>query len=469
VIDKRSNLVRLLRVLCGRVLNWGERLVYRGTRDESLPPQVLRALDAYLAESDSKLLVVLPVSDERELEQNRRPRSTLVLESFEPDAGAGKLVDRLEVIGRHAASALYNAAEHGGIPLRWVWRPLALVQQGLGGRARALALAIAAVLLAVVAALAVPPQLLSLPGQLLKMDARGQLLPKERRWLFSPVDAEVVRLDVPEDRVVRADQALMLLYFDAPLQQKLVQLQAEIEGIDKTITALDAEFAVAASPGERLKISTDKTREVANRQLKGLELLTLRRQTQAQWLPQEARPGWYFWLRSPLNGTVLTSDYQENLTNRYVKPAEPLLRVGNTAGPWEVELRIPQSHIGQVLKAMHAEEEHARAEGRPARPLDVDLMLMSAPTRCFRGKLPRDRIAPQASSNRDDNHETEPVVLTWVRLDGDDIPVEERVPRDLFLSGTEVHARIRCGEHPLGYTLFYGLWEFVYEKVVFLF
>jgi hypothetical protein len=38
-----------------------------------------------------------------------------------------------------------------------------------------------------------------------------------------------------------------------------------------------------------------------------------------------------------------------------------------------------------------------------------------------------------------------------------------------LLSGTEVHSRIRCGNRPMGYSLFYGVWEFLYEKVVFFF
>ena len=50
-----------------------------------------------------------------------------------------------------------------------------------------------------------------------------------------------------------------------------------------------------------------------------------------------------------------------------------------------------------------------------------------------------------------------------------DIPEDSRVPTDLLVTGTEVHTRIRCGNHAMGYSLFYGVWEFIYEKVVFFF
>ena len=33
----------------------------------------------------------------------------------------------------------------------------------------------------------------------------------------------------------------------------------------------------------------------------------------------------------------------------------------------------------------------------------------------------------------------------------------------------EVRAKVRCGSHSLGYSLFYGVWEFFYENVLFYF
>jgi len=51
----------------------------------------------------------------------------------------------------------------------------------------------------------------------------------------------------------------------------------------------------------------------------------------------------------------------------------------------------------------------------------------------------------------------------------DDIAFGDQATPELLLSGGEVHTRIRCGNRPMGYSLFYGVWEFVYEKVVFPF
>ncbi|HTU91227.1 MAG TPA: hypothetical protein VMF69_14200, partial [Gemmataceae bacterium] len=136
VVERRSNLIRLMQKLSEEVIKWDEKLTFNGARDDSLPPKVLTALDGYLAESNSKLLVVQPLRDERETGR-RPPRSALVMECFEPPAEPQQLIARLDVVSRHATPALYNAVEHRRIPGRWVWQPLAQLQDGIGGKAKA--------------------------------------------------------------------------------------------------------------------------------------------------------------------------------------------------------------------------------------------------------------------------------------------------------------------------------------------
>ena len=46
VVEKRSNLVRLMASLMNKVMIWGEKLIYQGTKDDSLPPAVLKAYAA---------------------------------------------------------------------------------------------------------------------------------------------------------------------------------------------------------------------------------------------------------------------------------------------------------------------------------------------------------------------------------------------------------------------------------------
>ncbi|MFO0965833.1 MAG: hypothetical protein U0793_09660 [Gemmataceae bacterium] len=450
IVEKRSNLVQLMRALFDAVLNWGEKLVYTGVKDDTLPPAVNKALDAFLAESNSKLLVIMPLPDERDKDKKRPARSALMMESFESSENHEQAVARLEVVGRHATSALYNAAEYKRIPMRFIWLPLAKLQDGLGGKARAIGITICVGLGALIAALIFIPYPL-------KMDAHGQLLPIKRAWVYPPVEGLVreIKAGLTSGSVVNADEELMRMY-DEGLAKRLREL-------DKDIKAAEGQLKLALTLPEG-----DKDKGIRSEEAR----ITLA----AKWSEREAlikrthadskNPG-EFMIRAPLAGVVLSSDFREQLLNRPVKQSDPLLRIGflnpdkKAREDWEIELKIPQKHIGQVLTAFRNLPEGSE--------LDVDLLLTSAPTRTFKGKLKRDKVAAQANVDKDNNAEPDPIVLAWVRIEGKDIPPEYRIPTELLLTGTEVHARVRCGNRAMGYSLFYGVWEFIYEKIVFFF
>src|SRR5262249_2571418 len=145
-------------------------------------------LDEYLAESNSKLLVILPLKDERqdpEGKGNKKPaRSAMMMESFEPALAPEQMVARLEVIARHATPALYNSVEHRRIPFRFIWIPLAKVQEGLGGKTKAIIPLSAVAVLILIAVLVFVPYPL-------KMDAKGGVLPEFRRFEYAPTKGRV--------------------------------------------------------------------------------------------------------------------------------------------------------------------------------------------------------------------------------------------------------------------------------------
>lgn len=469
VVERRSNLIQLMQKLFDRVLAWGEKLVYTGVPEEGLPPDVHHALDAYLAESNSKLLVVLPLKDEREKDSKKPPRSALMMESFEPAAAPEQLVQRLEVVGKHSVNALYNCVEHKRIPFRFLWMPLAKVQEGLGGKARAITLGVAAGLVGLAAML----YFVKYP---LKIEATGSLLPEERVVIYSPVKGHVEKVAVGGGDEVAPNQNILLLR-DQELADKILQLEMETFAAEQEAQALR----------RRINDSRNLTPEV--RQQLDFDLIS--RQATAQYKRKQRqellehaggvpdRPG-YFWLRSPRFAedrgpgdaaqaplpagepiwTVLTPDIKENLPRKPVEPKDPLLRLGNKQGRWEIEMKIPQRHIGQVRQAFGYLNTDT---------LDVDFIVKSEPTRTFRGRLAKTKIASEATPNRDDSTNPEPVVLAYVRIDGSDIPPDKLLPQNLAPAGTEVHAKVRCGNHRMGYSLFYGIWEFLYEKVVFFF
>jgi hypothetical protein len=451
VVEKRSNLVQLMRKLCNRVAGWGEKLVYTGSKDDSLPPDVLEALDSYLAETNSKLLAVVPLRDERETNTNKRPRSTLLMECFEPAAAPDQLLARLDVIGQHGTTALYNAVEYRRIPFRFVWKPMATLQEGLGGKARV----IAASVLTAVAVLAVVMTIVPYP---LKMEAQGRLEPETHQFVYAPQSGEIERFNVRPGDVVAPGHDLALLY-DSELMEKVIQLKAEIKTAGDAVQELKLKPSGSAANFLRLQEETNK------QQSKSDILEKLMAKTNSV----NGAPG-FFHLTAPHFAsdlalpedqrlwTILSSDFRENMTNRGVKPSDPILHLGAKSAPWEVELKIPQKHYGQVTEAFLHEDTDE---------LDVDLLVKSDPTHTYKGKLKRFAIAGEAVSHKDENNESEPVVTARVRVAGKGIAESDQIPAELLQPGTEVKAKIRCGNRAMGYSLFYGVHEFVYEKIVF--
>ncbi|HEX5270649.1 MAG TPA: hypothetical protein VFW33_09195, partial [Gemmataceae bacterium] len=227
VVERRSNLVQLMTKLFDRVIAWGEKLVYSGTKDEGLPPDVLKALDEYLAESNSKVLVVLPLKDERDKDTKRKPRSAMMMECFESQQTPEQLVARLEVVGKHASPALYNAVEHRRIPMRFLWLPLAKVQEGLGGKAKAIGTLIGAGVAVLIALLIVVPYQL-------KMDATGNLLPEERMNVFAQGKGYAEDVAVEPGERVLPGRALVKLS-DLDLAQKIQELDSKIDSARETM------------------------------------------------------------------------------------------------------------------------------------------------------------------------------------------------------------------------------------------
>jgi hypothetical protein len=453
VVEKRSNLVQLMKALFDSIIEWGEKLVFTGVKDDSLPPKVYKALDEYLSESNCKLLVVQPLFDERDTKNKAKARSALLMECFEVSTNQEQQFARLDVITRHAAPALYNAAEHRRIPMRFLWMPIAKLQDGLGGKTQAI---ITASAIGVVAFLMV---MIFMPYPL-KMTANGQLLPQERTTTYSPVPGQILGFPsyLKPGSYVKKDTPIITLY-DPELARKIRELNKEIEIHNATIQSASIRPATES-----------EGRDAAFRKLEAEAIKNVKSQERQEILDRTnskvESPG-IFEVKAPISGIILSTDFRETLERKSVKPNEPLLRIGNAnpnnpkLGDWEIELKIPQKHIGQVLKA------YTTKNG--AEELDVDLLLVSEPTAKYVGKLRRDRISPQAVTDRDAHDEPEPIVRAWVRIDGKDIPEDSKLPVNLLVSGTEVHSRVRCGNRPMGYSLFYGVWEFLYAKVMFFF
>ncbi len=300
VVEKRSNLVQLMRALFEKVIEWGDKLVYTGTKDEGLPPGVLHALDAYLAESNSKLLVVLPLKDERDAETKKKARSAIMMESFESSATGELAVGKLEVVGRHAGPALYNSAEYRRIPMRFLWLPLAKLQDGLGGKVKAIMTLVMAGLVALIIALIFVPYPL-------KMEANGMLLPIKRSQIYAPTDGQIVEIPVglKSGEPVAKGQELLRMY-DTDLANKILQFKQDIDSADAIIKHQTS--SNSKGDGNDQALAKEINEATVTRLMKSQALENLKQRTNSLNNPGE------FAVKSPQAGILLSSDFREMLT-----------------------------------------------------------------------------------------------------------------------------------------------------------
>lgn len=431
-VERRSRQVRAMRKLSEAVLDWGERLVYRGRAEDGLPPKVRQALDAYLAESHSRVLIVAPLDDLREM-GGRRPRcSALVAESFGPMAEPEPMIERLQVVARHAAPALYNAVEYRRVPLHWLWRPVSAAEEGVGGWRTVRWAALALLLVAAVGALVLVP----CP---LRMDAQGQLVPRERQTVFATIPGKIVQMRARHgDRVAR-DQELLLME-DVELQQKVRQLEVRMEAAGDSLSALAERLNQTTNDEERHTLKLEQIKQRYERRKAEVERDLILRQTRR---PLEAA------VLAPRDGTVVTFDVHEQLLGKTVKPGDPLLRIARLQGPWEVELHLPEASVGPVREAL------AR---QPGGELAVDFLLVSHPEQVYHGVL---RAAGLGGETRVENN----AVVLPASVEIRDPALEAQLAQ--MPVGVEVRAKVHCGQRALGYAWFFGLWEFLHEHLFF--
>ncbi|MFO0935307.1 MAG: hypothetical protein U0798_02190 [Gemmataceae bacterium] len=461
VVEKASTHVRRMRALFDAVIAWGEKLVYSGEKDESLPPQVLHALDDYLAESQPKLLVVQPIRDsEREKDDRKPARSALMMELFNPPEQTDPYIQRLDLVGKHAAPALFNAAEMKRVPLKFLWWPIAKVQDGLGGKTRfywTLGTVAAAILIACLILIPAP----------LKMEAKGELQPVNLRHVFAGKEGTVKQILVDSGRQYAPGTGCVLLY-DAQYQKELIDIKSKWKDNIELRNNLQALLANSTQTDEA-KTNTIVELTRANAEISTYGNLLTQRLKVHNGDPNQ--PGYFTAITPQIDDTsavnarwtVLNADTKEYRQNTVVKGNEPLLKLGWVEGPWHVVLKIPQRNMGHVLRAFELKDKHHTDETGKAY-LDVDILITSQHETRYPGRLYRDQITQEAVPNKDDHNESDQVILAHVKVN---LPGMKAVPHELLVSGQEIHSRIKCGDERLGYSLFHGVYEWFYEKVVF--
>lgn len=426
-----SRYLEALRALFDAVLAWGEKLVFQGAADDSLPPTVRAALDGYLAESNSRALVLLPLREPGQAEGDTDCQFGLLADCFEKADDVQAVVQRLGVVGGHAAPALANALCYHRLPWKKATSWLAGPRRGGWHKFWLRAGMVAAAVFLVVGSLTA----IRIP---LRMEGKGQLLPRDRQTVFAPTNGKIVELKAQHGDWVEKGQELLFLE-DLETQLQVDQLTLKIAFAEQRLALLNQQQGKSLSSDDKLALTRERIQQEfeLRKALAEREILL-----HASRDPRKAP------VRAPLSGKVVTFDPHEQLHGKTVKPGEPLLRIARTAGPWEIELFLPESAVGPVREAL------------PDAPdgLEVDLLLTSHPHQTFKGLLLRTGLGGETTTR--DNAAVLPVRVQIA--DRQLLTQLEAMP-----VGVEVRARIHCGRHPAGYVWFFDLWEFLHEHLLF--
>src|SRR5262249_54972213 len=115
-----------------------------------------------------------------------------------------------------------------------LWLPLAKLQDGLGGKARFILTLVGLAVVALVAAMILVPYPL-------KMDAKGQLLPIQRAYVYPAMDGQIqeIKADLKPGTPVRKGQELIRMH-NSELAKQVQDLVNEINNETKTIGDLSS-------------------------------------------------------------------------------------------------------------------------------------------------------------------------------------------------------------------------------------
>lgn len=402
-----------------------EQLVFEvGRQGTSLPwttaEQAHEAAQAYLLESGSIRVRVEPLGPKPGSWEGAH--GAIVLESFGTES-VNPDYDGVAEVCRHAATALANAAAFeahglGGRLMRWK----SLAQSR---RARTIAIAITAVVLA----LAIIPADLDL-------EAHGQVQPARRRSVYAPADGIITRVAVGNAaQVVDGETLAVMRNPELDLEEQRVRGE-----IATTNAKLAAVRASRGDPDRRGSNSSSAGQLAADEEELKQSLASLNRQ-----LEIVNRRISELTLQAPLAGQVVRWDLIRSLESRPVRQGQLLMQVVDPAGPWEIELRIPDRHVRHVLAAQAAAKE---LNGLPVR-----FLFRMSPKTTYSAKLDTVNLAT------DLDQDGELSTFAKVTLNPKEIP-------DLR-PGSSVIAKLDCGRHSLGYVWLRELLEFLQTRVLF--
>ena len=423
-VEPRSTATRSLESLARLVVRQG-RSVWRAAteslHDTEADARLEETLQRHIRDSGATGVGIVPVFARRD-EQDRSPASAvIVLEQFRPLDDLATWQSRGESLANRSGLTLRAALERSHIPWLGLWQRLPRLWL------RPVTLLILTLIAGVVAALVFIPAEFTVTGP-------AQLWPAQRREVFASTSGIIDQILVAHGDDVALNQPLLVLR-DPELEADTPRITGEIATVNERLKGVQAARLAGGNTPDavsRARQLTADEEELKER----LRTLELQRQ-----LIDERRAG--LTLRSPIAGRVLTWDIAQHLSGRPVERGQSLLTIGETAGPWIVEVLVADKDAGPLLQA--------RTASSPK--LDVEFLLPAEPGQTYRGWVQDVSL----SSDIDDNAKSH--VRVVVAVDRSQMPQ----PRP----GATALPRIRCGPRSLGYVWLHDLIDAIRTRLLF--
>jgi len=344
-------------------------------------------------------------------------------------------------VAQHGALALSRAIDHDSLFLLPLWKTLGRATWMFRGRTLPKTMLVAGALAALVAALAIVPTDF-------EVAARGKLQPALRREIFAQIDGVVTNVPVRHGQEVAAGAVLAELS-NTNLELDLAALigrqtttQEQIAAHQRALLDNSTAAGVRLSPIEESRLSAELSQ--LRQEAENIEReLALFAEKQKQLVVTAAEAG-----------QVVTWKVEDLLQGRPVIRGQSLMTLANPAGPWELELYVPERRLKHMQQALaDAADITPATEPDVRQPMDVVFTLSSHPGSQFRGRVVE---IEQTAEVRGDEGNT---VLVRVAIDKEALPP--------LHDQTTVTAKLYCGRTSVGYAWFCDLIETVQSNVLF--
>jgi len=449
--DKRSNVVRLLRKLATTVARTGDDLWFDGDT-ANLAPQVEKAVNAYVDESHTKQLAVLPLreavpEEEKPGERTKKKRENIlgaiIIEQLVDSRQPEGMLQRVDVVRRHSSTSLTNAQSHENLFLLPLWRVLGKTQVLMTARnLPKTVLASVALAGAILAMCYVPYDF--------NVVADGKLLPELRRAVFAALDGKVTEVTVEHGESVAAGD-VVVRQRSLDLEEKITKLNGQHGEVLEEILSTSRQLAEVRA-GER----DDGVDRV---QLTGrLKQLNVRKQSLEKQKDLLKRKERGLVATSPINGRVITWKLRDLLQGRTVRKGQRLMEIADPASRWELEVFVPEAKMGHIVR-----QQQVLRDKDPTAKLQVSFILASHSAVRLSGQV------EEMDRNAEVQGEQGNTVRMRVSFPQEDLKKLVEDPTHELKIGADVKAKVFCGRRAIGYVWFCDLFEFVQSRILFRF